>query len=54
MSQEEKKEKIINLAQDFTKIDEEDKAYIVAYIAGKTEERQRWEQKVDAVEGAAS
>nr|DAJ48935.1 MAG TPA: hypothetical protein [Caudoviricetes sp.] len=54
MSQEEKKEKIINLAQDFTKLDDEDKAYIVGYMAGKTEERQRWEQKVDAVEGAAS
>ena len=45
MKKEEKKEMIINIAEKFTALDDIDKSYIVGYVAGKTEERQKWVQR---------
>ena len=53
MKKEEKKEMIINIAEKFTALDDIDKSYIVGYVAGKTEERQKWEKR-KAAEASAS
>lgn len=53
MKKEEKKEMIINIAEKLTALDDIDKSYIVGYIAGKTEERQKWEKR-KAEEASAS
>ena len=49
MKKEEKKEKIINIAEKLTALDDIDKSYIMGYLAGTAEERQRWEHKQAAV-----
>lgn len=45
MSKDERKEMIENIAERFTQIDDVDKSYIAGYMAGKQEERQKWEQQ---------
>lgn len=45
MSNNERKEMIENIAERFTQMDDADKSYIVGYMAGKQEERQKWEQQ---------
>ncbi len=49
MSKDERKKLIEAMAEKFTGMDAEDKALIVGYQLGKQEERQRWEQRQDAV-----
>lgn len=49
MSKNEREEMIENIAENFTEMDDADKSYIVGYMAGKQEERQKWEQKQTAV-----
>lgn len=49
MKKEEKKEMIINIAEKLTALDDIDKSYIMGYLAGTAEERQRWEHKQAAV-----
>ncbi len=39
------KEMIENIAERFTQMDDVDKSYIAGYMAGKQEERQKWEQQ---------
>lgn len=41
----ERKEMVESIAERFKEMDDADKTYIAGYMAGKTEERQRWEQK---------
>jgi hypothetical protein len=48
MSKEERKERIENMAEKLMEMDDADKCYISGYMAGKQEERQRWEQKETA------
>lgn len=43
MSKDERKEMIENIAERFTH--DVDKSYIAGYMAGKQEERQKWEQQ---------
>lgn len=43
MSKDERKEMIENIAERFTQMDDVDKSYIAGYMAGKQEERQKWE-----------
>lgn len=45
MSKDERKEMIENIAERFTQMDDVDKSYIAGYMAGKQEERQKWEQQ---------
>lgn len=45
MSKDERKEMIENIAERFTQMDDADKSYIAGYMAGKQEERQKWEQQ---------
>lgn len=47
MSKDERKEMIENIAERFTQMDDVDKSYIAGYMAGKQEERQKWEQRED-------
>lgn len=42
---DERKEMIENIAERFTQMDDVDKSYIAGYMAGKQEERQKWEQQ---------
>lgn len=49
MSQDERKQLIETMAEKFTGLEESDKSFIVGYMTGKQEERQRWEQKRTAV-----
>ena len=53
MKKEEKKEMIINIAEKLTALDDIDKSYLVGYMAGKTEERQKWVQR-EAAKASAS
>lgn len=45
MSENEKRERIEEIAKKFMKLDEEDKSYIAGYINGMQAERQRQERK---------
>ena len=45
MSKDEKKEMIESIAEKFIEMDDADKFYIAGYMAGKQEERQKWEKK---------
>lgn len=45
MSKDERKEMIENIAERFTQMDDVGKSYIAGYMAGKQEERQKWEQQ---------
>ena len=47
MSKDERKEMIENIAERFTQMDDVDKSYIAGYMAGKQEERQKWEQQCE-------
>ena len=49
LSKDERKKLIEAMAEKFTGMDAEDKSYIAGYMAGKQEERQRWEQRQEAV-----
>lgn len=49
MSKDERKQMIEEMAEKFTGLEENDKSFIVGYMTGKQEERQRWEQRQDAV-----
>lgn len=40
-----KKERIEDIAKRFVELNEESKSYIVGYMNGAQEERQRWEKK---------
>jgi hypothetical protein len=62
MKKEEKKEMIINIAEKLTALAfptrrssdlDIDKSYLVGYMAGKTEERQKWVQR-EAAKASAS
>lgn len=44
-AKDERKEMIENIAERFTQMDDVDKSYIAGYMAGKQEERQKWEQQ---------
>ena len=48
MSKEERKALIEEMAEKFTGLDDDAKSYIAGYMAGKQEERQRWEQRTVA------
>lgn len=52
MSKNERKKLIEAMAEKFTGLEENDKSFIVGYMTGRQEERQRWEQRQDAVETA--
>ena len=41
----ERKDMIERIAERFGEMDDADKSYIVGYMAGKAEERQKWEKK---------
>ena len=45
----ERKEMVESIAEKFGEMDDADKSYIVGYMAGKAEERQKWEKKGVAV-----
>lgn len=45
MSKDERKERIENIAEEFTKMDETNKTYIVGYMTGVQEERAKWEKR---------
>lgn len=45
MSKDERKEMIENIAERFTQMDDVDKSYIAGYMAGKQEERQKWDSR---------
>ncbi len=50
MEMNEKKEFIIkNIAEKFVEMDDADKSYIAGYMAGKQEERQKWEQRKEQI-----
>ena len=49
MSKDERKKLIEAMAEKFTGMDAEDKSFIVGYMTGRQEERQRWEQRQEAV-----
>lgn len=49
MSKDERKKLIEAMAEKFTGLEENDKSFIVGYMTGRQEERQRWEQRQDAV-----
>ncbi|MDO4331785.1 MAG: hypothetical protein Q4C58_03765 [Eubacteriales bacterium] len=49
MLKNERKELVKNIAEKFTEMDDTDKSYIAGYLAGKQEERQRWEQRKEQV-----
>lgn len=49
MSKDERKEMVKDIAQRFTEMDDADKSYIAGYMAGKAEERQKWEQRKEQV-----
>lgn len=49
MLKDERKERIESIAEQFTEMDDADKSYIAGYMAGKAEERQKWEQRREAV-----
>ena len=43
------KQMIEEMAEKFTGLEENDKSFIVGYMTGRQEERQRWEQRQGAV-----
>lgn len=45
MSEKEKKKLIESISEQFVGLDEIDKVYITGYVAGKQEERQKWERR---------
>ncbi len=45
MTKKEKKEEILTTAEMYKELDELDKRFISGYIAGKREERAKWERK---------
>ena len=45
MSNDERKKLLEEMAETFVGLDDGDKRYIAGYMAGKQEERQKWEQK---------
>lgn len=45
MQKNERKENVENIAEKFIKLDDLDKSYIMGYMAGKQEERQKWEKR---------
>jgi hypothetical protein len=45
MSKDKEKEIIENIAEQFAMMDDTDKSYIAGYMAGKQEERQKWEDR---------
>lgn len=45
MLKNEKKEMVENIAEKFKEMDSEGKSYIAGYMAGKQEERQKWERR---------
>lgn len=48
MSKEEKEERkkmVENIAEEFIKMDEPNKTYIIGYMAGVQEERAKWQKK---------
>lgn len=49
MSKDERKERVKSIAEQFTEMDDADKSYIAGYMAGKAEERQKWEQRKEQV-----
>ena len=50
MKMNEKKEFIVkNIAEKFVEMDDADKSYIAGYMAGKQEERQKWEQRKEKI-----
>lgn len=49
MSKDERKQMIEEMAEKFTGLKENDKSFIVGYMTGRQEERQRWEQRQGAV-----
>lgn len=44
-AKEKKRELVEAIVRGFVGLDEENKSYIVGYMAGIQEERQRWEQR---------
>lgn len=50
MEMNERKEFIVkNIAEKFVEMDDADKSYIAGYMAGKQEERQKWEQRKEQI-----
>lgn len=49
MSENEKRERVEEIARKFVRLDEEGKSFITGYMIGKQEERQKWEKKQAAV-----
>ena len=45
MSEKEKQKFIESMSEQFVGLDEIDKVYITGYVAGKQEERQKWERR---------
>lgn len=45
MSKDERKERVKRIAEQFTEMDDADKSFIAGYMAGKQEERQKWERR---------
>lgn len=45
MSKDERKERIENIAEEFSKMDDTNKVYIIGYITGVREERAKWEKR---------
>lgn len=46
MTSSEKKERVEDIAQKFTYLDDTDKQYIAGYMNGIQAERQKWEEKL--------
>lgn len=53
MLKDERKERVKRIAEQFTEMDDADKSYIAGYMAGKQEERQRWEQRKETAVATA-
>lgn len=49
MENMEKKKKVESIAERFMQLDDKDMAYVTGYIAGKQEERQKWERRKEQV-----
>lgn len=44
MSKDEQKEMIVNTVERFMQLDETSRSFIVGYMTGTQDERQKWEQ----------
>lgn len=45
MSINERKKRVETIAENLMKMEDEDRSYIIGYMTGKEEERQKWENK---------